>query len=170
LIIELRDAGAFDFKHPGDLIRSASRQELEEARIGARAFWDGLINVAKLAVHGHGRDAAGLGLFPLTRKRDFYWRIAMITRFWLLLPGLASEQHLTELVEAIEANRAKLAAVSALIEAFPGYKQFFTENGEERLAALSPEEREQVSRDIGGFIDTHPQARCLLENQVEFSN
>jgi hypothetical protein len=98
------------------------------------------------------------------QKRDFYWRIAMITRFWLLLPGLASEQHMTELVETIEANRAKLAAAIALNEAFPGYKQFFTEKGQERLAALSPEESGQVLRDVRDFVDVHPEVLCLLDD------
>jgi hypothetical protein len=162
----LRDTGILDFEDPGSALRTVEPAALEQARIRARAMWD-LANFAELVEYRQGKDTAGLGLFSKLRKRDLYFGAAWITRYWILIGAVLPAYSADSLIEALSTNSRKFAAIIDLVEAFPGYKPFLTSGGEERLAQLSAEEREEISHRLSDYIHTHPDGASIVDTGIE---
>jgi hypothetical protein len=161
---QLRDADVLNFVRPGTVIRSASDLDLEVARIRARGFWDAFADTVELLEYHHGGDIAGLGGVTAARRRDWNWGRLFLVRYCLLLPRLANEDATDVFLKQIGSQRDKVAAALTVTKQFPGYKPFLTIGREERLAALPPEEREQVTETVHTYIESHPETRCLLDN------
>lgn len=161
----LRDAGAFELEHPGQIIEAATWASLELARQHARFFTEQLSAVAAAVEYRFGRDAAGLGLFSAMRRSDLRWFRALFVRLWVIaptLPSLDADSPLREVEAAVEDQLPQIEAALELANAFPGYKPFFKPGGERLLSELPLEEREVIQKTLTTYIAQHPHLQDAL--------
>jgi hypothetical protein len=157
---ELRASGLLNLQ-PGARVTDATDEELARALSFGRMLAP-LIVVAHAAEYRHGRDAGGLGIFSASERDDKRYIRALFVWLALCLPDLQHTAHVANTLAALQEQGPGLEAVMQLVEAFPGYKQYLTNGGEKRLAALSDEERQQIAKSIDAYVAGHPTLRSLL--------
>jgi hypothetical protein len=154
--MQLRDLGAFDVISPGVPIDAATDAELDAARDRVSPFVD-MLPIAVTAIEAmYGRDVAGLGLFRLAGQRATASFRAFVVRYGLLLPQLAEEKALNELVAALAANNPSFQAALQLMEAFSGYKRYLTPAGVKELDTLTAEEGQYFQSQLSTYLAAHP--------------
>jgi len=147
----LREVGLLELEHPSRLLLQADEVQLALARLEAGALEQGLLAFAETMQLRHGRDVAGVRVITTMSRSDRRQLRLWLTRFALVRTELGDAEIQTATREALEHERPRLEAVLRFLERYPGYTQFFRPGGEQVIAALPEEARQQLANDIRRF-------------------
>jgi hypothetical protein len=154
-IAELRDVGGFAIEDAAAPIREASDEALVQARADAVLFSQPLAMIGAVLQDFVGEDVAGLGVLRAVAPTTAFERASLI-RTMLVLRGLAGEEAFRAIAELVASTQARFAAISELRAALPEHGSLLRADYAERLAALEPDDAEQVRREVAAYLEGHP--------------
>jgi hypothetical protein len=150
---------------PSPRVFSTTEEELERALEHAWALADGVGALAGISELRHGRDAGGLGIVSAMERSDLRYLRALVTWIALCSGDLFATDTARDNLSAFREQGTVLRAQLELSKAFPGYRPYFTPGGEERLRALSREERDQIEQTLNAYLDSHPHLRIAVDDE-----
>ncbi|HXP36324.1 MAG TPA: hypothetical protein VN817_01030 [Solirubrobacteraceae bacterium] len=154
-IAELRDAGGFAIEDAAAPVREASDDALAQARADALLFSQPLAMIGSVLEGFVGEDVAGLGVLGAIAPTTGFDRASLI-RTMLVLRGIAGEEAFRLVAELVASTQARFGAIAELRSALPQHESLLRADYAERLAALEPDDAEQVRRDVTGYLEAHP--------------
>jgi len=162
LLIELNDAGGFDFRDPAASLRQATDSELAQARTDAHAFGETLPIAARAIEHRFGRDFAGLGIFTvLQRLSERYLRITATLMVLVVRRALGGDG-IDQVAETLEALRSTFEAYLKVVDHFPQYAEYFKVDGNDKLQLCSKQFISKMTADIQQYLDENPEIAQAL--------
>lgn len=161
VIAELRDAGGFAIDEAARPVREASDEALAQARADAVLFSGPLARIGTVLEQFVGEDVAGLGVLRAIAPTSAFGRASLI-RSMLILRGLAGEEAFRVIADLVDSAQARFAAISELRAALPQHEGLLRADYEERLAALEPDDAQQVCRDVARYLEAHPKLAKAL--------
>jgi hypothetical protein len=162
LLIELRDAGGFDFRNPAASLRAATDNELAQARTDAHAFGETLPIAARAIEHRFGRDFAGLGIFTVLQRLSERSLRITATLMVLVVRRALGGDGIEQVAKTLQTLRSTFEAYLTIVVHFPQYARFFKADGDEQLQLCPEQVVSRMREDIQQYLDENPEIKKAL--------
>jgi len=155
-LAEVEKIGIADVPQLAQLVEEASNDEFDQARIAARFLIEDMPVFVKGFSVLFGRDVMGLGFFAHFDRVSTTEKILLIPLF-ITMNRRFGTAWIDGLRVGMQQARPQAEALSAIARSFPQYKNYFTLDVAQKLAALPEKERARIINDLGGYLrDHHP--------------
>jgi hypothetical protein len=138
-----------------DPVHAATDEELETARIDASIFSTHFRELASAAETAFGGDFAGWAIFTLDRREqeERFYRAGIVLMMLILRKKYGEGIDLIN--QTLQERMSEARTYNTIVERFPEYADYLRSDQAERLAALSPEQRERMVSDISNVLNEH---------------
>jgi hypothetical protein len=160
VVIELRDAGAFDLQRMAERIGGATDAELDRARDDVLLFVKLATIVAGMEAI-FGPDVAGLASVRALAE-DAGTGLPFLVNTMLVLREVLDDEPFEQIEELLDGNLQRYAAIVAIERAFPGGAAILA-SGEQGIAQLPDDERDALQRALADVIEHHPELAAALD-------